>query len=187
MQSTFYHTSFKILTSFIVSLFLTQQAHTSPKEHFRGVELAHKTFDFARDDIESSQPGEHSLQNCFVFKNVMVVTIDSHQKGLDRIIVRKNTKGKDVQQMCAVQSWPDDLEIPYNEQYVLGVHEDFLLILSAMKKQFGYTTYTQANWYMKQTQVSAMTFGFLPMLPKELLSSISYCSHLTVSSALTAG
>jgi hypothetical protein len=73
-------------------------------------------------DPPSSTPGIDSVQLCFVYRDLLVIQVDTHEKGAHGLALRRvsASKSSDVDRICAARTWSGEQVLPDNEQYFAG-------------------------------------------------------------------
>jgi hypothetical protein len=121
----------KHLFTITLASFLLTSGSVALARNLTGVSKALHVIKIPRPDIESTRPDQPTTQECFVFPQFTAVQVDNGEKGAMSISIRPRLKSNPTAETCDPQAKSEDLEIPYNEQYVFGARGGFLFTESA--------------------------------------------------------
>lgn len=104
----------KYILSLLAALLFVTPSHAL----VRGVNRADKIIKIKR--------GDSLIQRCFVFKDFIVIEVDSHQKGAQRIAIRDLTKNTTPKKACSSPALSGEVVLDIGSEYVFGVRGDYL-------------------------------------------------------------
>ncbi len=100
-------------------------------DNFKGITEAKQEIKISRPDIKSRAHGREAFETCYIFPKFVVLQLDSGNKGADSIRVRHLGKSNDFKRACDSKSWSQEIKVPDNEQYFLGMREGVIFTHSA--------------------------------------------------------
>lgn len=99
------------------------------------------------DKIIKIKVSDSAIQRCFVFRNFIVVEVDSFQQGAEKIAIRELTKSVTPKIACSSRTLVGEVILDIKNENVYGARGDFLMTENAdgFGKSYGINIYSKKS------------------------------------------